>query len=161
MLTEDEISRNRTQDWVPPKYRPKSTPLMNAILYGWTTISSVFSILITVLILRAAVSPPETIIYPLLIMIYVKVRLHGSGIVLLMSHQALVGDQRHLRLLDLLGSPQSIGGSREALEATHSIEEAELSRTKTALLIETCSLQLIGAGAAIYLVVTLVHSLDH
>jgi len=159
MLTQEEISRNRTQDWVPSKYHPKPTPVMNALLYGWTTASSVFSILIAVLILRVAVSPPETIIYSLLIMIYVKVRLHGSGVVLFMSHEALVGNRRHMRLLDLLGSPQSVGGSREALEATHSIEEAELSRTKTALMIEACSLNLIGAGAAIYLVVTLVKSL--
>jgi hypothetical protein len=159
MLTEDEISRNRTQHWVPSKYHPKPTPVMNALLYGWTTVSSLFSILIAVLILRAAVSSSETIIYSVLIMIYVKVRVHGSGIVLFMSNEALVGNRRHTRLLDLLGSPQSAGESRNALEATHSIEEAELSRTKNSLLIEACSLHLIGAGAAVYLVFTLAKSL--
>ena len=158
MLTEDEIFRNRTRDWVPPKYHQKPTPVMNALLYGWTAVSSVFSILIAVLILRAAVSRTETIIYSLLIMIYVKVRLQGSGLGLCISHEALVGNRRHTRLLDLLGIPQSME-SREALEATQSIEEAELSRTKTVLMIEACSLNLIGAGAAVYLMVALVKSI--
>ena len=105
--------------------------------------------LIRCLLLRSAESGP-TITYTLLVLILRRSAttfLIGTGIL------ELSGSQRHVRLISLLRGRQRTKESREKLEAD-TPDEAELAWMKMMLFIESLSLNLIGAGAAVYLVVT-------
>jgi hypothetical protein len=136
--------------------RLEPTPVMNALAYGWAAALSICEMLVALVLLRSAATHSETVIYTLLVMIYVAVRLVENRLGLQIWQHALLSSQRHLRLLKLLRDPEYTPELRQTLEADGVEQSEDFRKTRIKLSIRSACLNLVGVATALYLVTTVV-----
>jgi hypothetical protein len=150
----DEGCRELAFSKSPKRLEP--TPVMNALAYGWAAALSICEMLVALVLLRSAATHSETVIYTLLVMIYVAVRLVENRLGLQIWQHALLSSQRHLRLLKLLRDPEYTPELRQTLEADGVEQSEDFRKTRIKLSIRSACLNLVGVATALYLVTTVV-----
>ena len=102
----DEFCRTLAEEKAPPPEKSPEKKRSRFVGYAWTCFLGGINVAVALAIFAAASSKFETIIFALIVLIYIAVCYGNPERGIFAIEQAVVAAQRHARLLELLKDPQ-------------------------------------------------------